>query len=100
MPAASSWKPTNGIKYHRLCLGLTQTEVAARLDVPPKHVCAWERWHQAPNDEQQLRLAEVLKCKVEQLLEVASIDIENEVRKMEEGKVRRGPKLKWRKAGG
>lgn len=77
--ARTPWKPTNGIKWHRLRLGLTQVELAAQVGVVQKYVPQWERWQRTPTEEHQARLAEVLGCEVSELLREIDPRLELEV---------------------
>ena len=56
------------IKEIRLRAGLTQAEVAARLDINQSAVSGWERGKSRPVRKSRGKLAELYKCTVEELL--------------------------------
>lgn len=83
------FKPTNGIKWHRLRLNLTQAELGKLIGITSAHITEWERWQKTPTPERQAQLAEVLGCEVHELLEEIAPRLELEVDAM---KIPRGPK--------
>lgn len=91
-----AWKPTRGLKWYRLQRKLTQADLAAQLGVLTKKVNAWERWTAAPTEAEQERLAAVLSCPREHLLQLADAEIEVEVLRMEGGKKGAGRPKKWK----
>jgi transcriptional regulator with XRE-family HTH domain len=99
MPRRPVWKPTNGIKWHRLRLSLTQAELAARVDTLTKNVVYWERWQKVPSPEQQARLAEVLGCEVGELLKEidAQLELQVDPHKMSKLAEKRPPRYRWTK---
>ncbi len=55
------------LKYHRLNLGLTQTEIAKKAKISQGTYCDYENGHKRPRPRHHLRLAEVLERPVEEL---------------------------------
>lgn len=64
-------KPTGmkGIRPRRLAAGLTQEELAQRLDVSRSTVAMWEAGQNWPFSVQLPALAEALGCTIDQLFE-------------------------------
>jgi transcriptional regulator with XRE-family HTH domain len=90
-------KPTNGIKYHRLRLCLTQAELAVRVGTLTKNIVYWERWLKEPTPEQKAKLAGVLGCEVDELLTAIAPELEREVdrHKMSKLAVKRPARYRW-----
>lgn len=59
----------NRIKRARLCLGLTQGQLAERLGVSTVSVCKWETGEANPSPKRWKLIAETLHTSVEDLLE-------------------------------
>ena len=50
------------LRDRRQALGLSQQQLALRIDAEQQHVCAWENGHRAPNPRSLERLAAALSC--------------------------------------
>ena len=60
-------KVPNAIRQYRLKLGLTQRDLARRLEVRPETVSAWERGITCPTVSFLLKLAKILGTLAESL---------------------------------
>ncbi len=58
----------NRIKEHRLSLGLTQRDVAARLHVQQSALSMWETGKSYPRAELLPRIADALGCTIDELM--------------------------------
>ena len=57
----------NHIKDLRLALGMTQEALASAVGVRKMSISRWESGQDIPRADRAIRLAEVLKCSVEEL---------------------------------
>ena len=57
------------IKERRKELGMTQMELAEKMEVDQSSVACWENGTTGPHRSKLIRLAKVLNCSVEELLD-------------------------------
>ncbi len=60
------------IKELRLSVGLTQSELAEKLNVLQSTVAMWESGDNTPRTEKLPELAEILKCTIDDLFDTKS----------------------------
>lgn len=58
----------NTLKKIRLERGLSQEDVAKKMQVTPATVCRWENGEFLPRADKLLALAKILKCSIDTLL--------------------------------
>ena len=73
MPFLESF--SEDLKAYRKTNGLTQTDLARRLDFSAETISAWERGIRKPNIQQIPHLARLLGVDVKELLQSINVDL-------------------------
>ena len=65
-PRKTNESPIARLRMER---GITQAQLAERLGVLQSHVSRWERGERNPAGKNLLKLAQVLECRIEDIIE-------------------------------
>lgn len=61
----------NNIKMLRIKMNLSQSDLAKLIDVSQQSIAKWETGENAPRADKLLKIAEILKCTVDDLFKDA-----------------------------